>query len=75
MTTDTKTPETPETPDIAAAPSPADSKGPGLLHWIVAAGGLATTASTFLAWTYTTEFPGDLTVNGYPGGLQVLTLV
>ncbi|MEU8544476.1 branched-chain amino acid ABC transporter permease [Streptomyces sp. NPDC048717] len=51
-------------------------KAPGLLlHWIVAAGGLATFASTFLAWTYTTEFPGDLTVTGYPGGLQVLTLV
>ncbi|NEE14581.1 branched-chain amino acid ABC transporter permease, partial [Streptomyces sp. SID7499] len=30
---------------------------------------------TFLAWTWTSEFPGDLTVTGYPGGLQVLTLV
>lgn len=30
---------------------------------------------TFLAWTWTAEFPGDLTVTGYPGGLQVLTLV
>ena len=30
---------------------------------------------TFLAWTWTAEFPGDLTVYGYPGGLQVLTLV
>ncbi|MER5766896.1 branched-chain amino acid ABC transporter permease [Streptomyces sp. NPDC001985] len=44
------------------------------LHRIIAAGGLATIASTFLAWTYTSEFPGDLTVYGYPGGLQVLTL-
>ncbi|MEU8527606.1 MULTISPECIES: branched-chain amino acid ABC transporter permease [Streptomyces] len=75
MTTDTKTPETPETPDTAVAPAQTDPQGPGLLHWIVAAGGLATVASTFLAWTYTSEFPGDLTVNGYPGGLQVLTLI
>lgn len=46
-----------------------------LLRWLVAAGGLATFASTFLAWTYTDEFPGDLTVYGYPGGLQVLSLI
>ncbi|MEU3182744.1 branched-chain amino acid ABC transporter permease [Streptomyces sp. NPDC006923] len=39
-----------------------------------AVGALATFASTFLAWTWTSEFPGDLTVTGYPGGLQVLTL-
>ncbi|MGC5346026.1 branched-chain amino acid ABC transporter permease [Streptomyces sp. DT24] len=32
-------------------------------------------AGTFLPWTWTDEFPGDLTVTGYPGGLQVLTLV
>ncbi|MER8000429.1 MULTISPECIES: branched-chain amino acid ABC transporter permease [unclassified Streptomyces] len=37
-------------------------------------GALATLGSTFLAWTWTAEFPGDLTVTGYPGGLQVLTL-
>ncbi|GAA2507760.1 branched-chain amino acid ABC transporter permease [Streptomyces longisporus] len=40
----------------------------------LAVGALATLASTFLSWTYTTDFPGDLTVTGYPGGLQVLTL-
>ncbi|HWU06873.1 MAG TPA: branched-chain amino acid ABC transporter permease [Streptomyces sp.] len=45
------------------------------LRWATALGGTATLASTFLAWTYTDEFPGDLTVYGYPGGLQVLTLV
>ncbi|MGW5273477.1 branched-chain amino acid ABC transporter permease [Streptomyces sp. NPDC004044] len=38
-------------------------------------GAIATLASTFLAWTWTDEFPGDLTVTGYPGGLQVITLV
>ncbi|MFB7230976.1 branched-chain amino acid ABC transporter permease [Streptomyces fimicarius] len=42
---------------------------------ITAAGAALTLASTFLAWTWTAEFPGDLTVTGYPGGLQVLTLV
>ncbi|WP_433888782.1 branched-chain amino acid ABC transporter permease [Streptomyces sp. CA-111067] len=38
-------------------------------------GAVATIAATFMSWTYTTEFPGDLTVSGYPGGLQVLTLI
>ncbi|MFE6133362.1 branched-chain amino acid ABC transporter permease [Streptomyces sp. NPDC056437] len=45
------------------------------LRWLAAVGGVATIASTFMSWTYTSEFPGDLTVYGYPGGLQVLTLV
>ncbi|SEN67755.1 branched-chain amino acid ABC transporter permease [Actinacidiphila rubida] len=39
------------------------------------AGAVITTASTFMSWTYTTDFPGDLTVSGYPGGLQVMTLI
>ncbi|MFJ1734563.1 branched-chain amino acid ABC transporter permease [Streptomyces sp. NPDC088254] len=38
-------------------------------------GGVLTVASTFLAWTWTSAFPGDLTVYGYPGGLQVLVLI
>ncbi|MFF8912470.1 branched-chain amino acid ABC transporter permease [Streptomyces sp. NPDC015032] len=38
-------------------------------------GATAALAGTFLAWTWTSEFPGDLTVTGYPGGLQVLTLI
>ncbi|MEV6160556.1 branched-chain amino acid ABC transporter permease [Streptomyces sp. NPDC052052] len=38
-------------------------------------GAALTIASTFLPWTWTSEFPGDLTVAGYPGGLQVLTLI
>ncbi|MFE7124726.1 branched-chain amino acid ABC transporter permease [Streptomyces sp. NPDC057617] len=56
-------------------------KTPGLLPLPAAAAGLTaaagavlTFASTFLAWTWTAEFPGDLTVTGYPGGLQLLTL-
>ncbi|MGY0062658.1 branched-chain amino acid ABC transporter permease [Streptomyces sp. LZ34] len=48
---------------------------PTTLRAITAAGGLASVVSTFLAWTWTDEFPGDLTFNGYPGGLQILTLV
>ncbi|SHI27673.1 branched-chain amino acid ABC transporter permease [Streptomyces sp. 3214.6] len=38
-------------------------------------GGILTIISTFLAWTWTAAFPGDLTVYGYPGGLQVLVLI
>ncbi|MEU5342465.1 MULTISPECIES: branched-chain amino acid ABC transporter permease [unclassified Streptomyces] len=40
---------------------------------LVLVGGVATAASAFLAWTWTSAFPGDLTINGYPGGLQWLT--
>ncbi|MFI7016720.1 branched-chain amino acid ABC transporter permease [Streptomyces sp. NPDC050164] len=40
---------------------------------LVLIGGIATAASAFLAWTWTAAFPGDLTVYGYPGGLQWLT--
>ncbi|MDT0569624.1 branched-chain amino acid ABC transporter permease [Streptomyces sp. DSM 3412] len=38
-------------------------------------GGALAVISTFLAWTWTSAFPGDLTVYGYPGGLQVLVLI
>ncbi|MEU1310099.1 branched-chain amino acid ABC transporter permease [Streptomyces cinnamoneus] len=37
-------------------------------------GATLTIASTFLAWTWTARFPGNLTVTGYPGGLQTITL-
>ncbi|WP_351225620.1 branched-chain amino acid ABC transporter permease [Streptomyces sp. NPDC002133] len=67
MTTDTT-----KTTDIAPADTATRAT---MLRWLTAAGGLATLASTFLAWTWTSEFPGNLTVTGYPGGLQVLTLV
>lgn len=42
---------------------------------VTTAGAAIALIGTFLAWTWTSEFPGDLTVTGYPGGLQVLTLV
>ncbi|MBT2415557.1 branched-chain amino acid ABC transporter permease [Streptomyces sp. ISL-12] len=48
---------------------------PHLGRALATGGGLLTVASTFLAWTWTDAFPGDLTVYGYPGGLQVLTLI
>ncbi|MEV6318912.1 branched-chain amino acid ABC transporter permease [Streptomyces sp. NPDC051776] len=68
MSTDTTTKTTtPTTVD--------DSPRTRALRVLTAAGGLATMASTFLAWAYSPDFPGDLTVYGYPGGLQVLTLV
>ncbi|MCX5201898.1 branched-chain amino acid ABC transporter permease [Streptomyces sp. NBC_00237] len=38
------------------------------------AGSALALVGTFLAWTWSQEFPGNLTVTGYPGGLQTLTL-
>ncbi|NEA59017.1 branched-chain amino acid ABC transporter permease [Streptomyces sp. SID13666] len=46
----------------------------GAARAVTLAGAVISAVSTFLSWTYTTAFPGDLTVTGYPGGLQVLTL-
>ncbi|MFI7387555.1 branched-chain amino acid ABC transporter permease [Streptomyces sp. NPDC049813] len=47
----------------------------GAARLLIAAGALATIASTFMSWTWTDEFPGDLTVYGYPAGLQIVALV
>ncbi|MEU2746303.1 branched-chain amino acid ABC transporter permease [Streptomyces collinus] len=73
MTETTKTP----TPDAVPTPTPALR---GLIplptaaaRGLLLAGGIATAASAYLAWTWTAEFPGDLTYYGYPGGLQWLT--
>ncbi len=41
---------------------------------LVTGGAVLTAAAAFLSWTWTADFPGDLTVSGYPGGLQWLTL-
>ncbi|WTJ76844.1 branched-chain amino acid ABC transporter permease [Kitasatospora sp. NBC_01539] len=46
----------------------------GAARIATAVGAAGTVASAFLAWTWTSEFPGDLTVTGYPGGLQWFTL-
>ncbi|MFF1460969.1 branched-chain amino acid ABC transporter permease [Streptomyces sp. NPDC058330] len=56
------------TPALLPLPAPA-------ARTATTAGAALALAGTFLAWTYTDTFPGDLTVTGYPGGLQVLTLV
>ncbi|MEU0253177.1 branched-chain amino acid ABC transporter permease [Streptomyces sp. NPDC006184] len=77
MTTQTTAPDTPGTSGTAAAPAPS-----GLLplpekagRALALGGSVLTVVSTFLAWTWTSDFPGDLTVYGYPGGLQVLVLI
>jgi branched-chain amino acid transport system permease protein len=56
---------------LAAQPrvSPALAKG------LITLGAVVSLVSTFLAWTWTTAFPGNLSVSGYPGGNQVITLV
>jgi branched-chain amino acid transport system permease protein len=47
---------------------------PSLAKALIAVGAAASLASAFLAWTWTPDFPGDLSVNGYPGGNQWITL-
>ncbi|WP_432084038.1 branched-chain amino acid ABC transporter permease [Streptomyces sp. WAC 04229] len=73
MTTQTTAPKT-------SGVAGGDSAGligipPHLGRALATGGGLLTVVSTFLAWTWTAAFPGDLTVYGYPGGLQVLVLI
>ncbi|MBQ0830434.1 branched-chain amino acid ABC transporter permease [Streptomyces tagetis] len=74
MTTQT-TP--PKSPDIPAAGAPAGLIGipERIARALATGGGVLAVVSTFLAWTWTDEFPGDLTFYGYPGGLQVLVLI
>ncbi|WP_370666512.1 branched-chain amino acid ABC transporter permease [Streptomyces sp. IBSBF 2507] len=74
MTTQTTAPKN------TGAPAPDDASGligipASLGRALATGGGVLTVVSTFLAWTWTAEFPGDLTVYGYPGGLQVLVLI
>ncbi|WP_137990025.1 branched-chain amino acid ABC transporter permease [Streptomyces vilmorinianum] len=45
------------------------------LLYTAVGGSLATILSAFLAWTWTTAFPGNLTIYGYPAPLQILTLI
>ncbi|MFR9757282.1 branched-chain amino acid ABC transporter permease [Streptomyces sp. TR06-5] len=73
MTTTTP-PQAPRKADTGGATTGTVPMPAGTARIITAAGSVATLASTFLAWTWTRSFPGDLTVYGYPGGLQVLTL-
>ncbi|MFI6346856.1 branched-chain amino acid ABC transporter permease [Streptomyces sp. NPDC050560] len=66
-----------ETPEGPAAP-----KATGLIRLpegvaraLATGGGALTVVSAFMSWTWTAAFPGDLTVYGYPGGLQWLVLI
>ncbi|MFJ8789620.1 branched-chain amino acid ABC transporter permease [Streptomyces sp. NPDC102462] len=74
MTTQTTAPETPSAP-VADRTRGALGLPAPVARAIATGGGALTVVSTFLAWTWTSEFPGDLTVYGYPGGLQVLVLI
>jgi branched-chain amino acid transport system permease protein len=74
MTTQTTTPKTPDTP-IPNSTTGLVGIPPGIGRALATGGSLLTVASAFLAWTWTDAFPGDLTVYGYPGGLQVLVLI
>ncbi|MFE9672723.1 branched-chain amino acid ABC transporter permease [Streptomyces sp. NPDC006259] len=73
MTTQTTTPEALG----GTAPTRAGLIGipENIARALATGGALLTIVSTFLAWTWTSAFPGDLTVYGYPGGLQVLVLI
>lgn len=75
MTTQTTASNTPSTTTAAAAPKGLIGIPENIGRALATAGGALSVASTFLAWTWTPAFPGDLTVYGYPGGLQVLVLV
>ncbi|AJF69640.1 branched-chain amino acid ABC transporter permease [Streptomyces vietnamensis] len=76
MTTISENPTAP-----AAEPAPAEATGligfvpVRVARALTLGGGVLTVASCFLAWTWTRTFPGDLTVYGYPGGLQLQVLV
>ncbi|GGK57909.1 branched-chain amino acid ABC transporter permease [Streptomyces flaveus] len=74
MTTQTTAPQTPSTP-AKGKPSGLIGIPENLGRTLATGGGILTVVSTFLAWTWTDAFPGDLTVYGYPGGLQVLVLI
>ncbi len=65
MTTNT----TPQTAVAKQGPAPA------ALLYAVIGGSLLTVVSAFLAWTWTADFPGDLTYYGSPAPIQFLSLV
>jgi len=74
MTTQTTAPETPDTPAVAPQ-SGLIGIPPNIARVLTTAGAVLTVISTFMSWTWTSDFPGDLTVYGYPGGLQILVLI
>ncbi|MEV7728375.1 branched-chain amino acid ABC transporter permease [Streptomyces sp. NPDC087917] len=54
--------------------TPRPGPTPTALLYAVIAGSLLTIVSVFLAWTWTAEFPGDLTYYGSPADIQYVTL-
>ncbi|MFD4610196.1 MULTISPECIES: branched-chain amino acid ABC transporter permease [unclassified Streptomyces] len=75
MTTQTTAPETPSAPTAGSEPTGLIRIPEQIGRALATGGAVLTFISTFLAWTWTSEFSGDLTVYGYPGGLQVLVLI
>jgi branched-chain amino acid transport system permease protein len=65
--------EPPEAP-LAVRADGGRTVSPALAKALVAIGAVASLFSTFLAWTWTPAFPGNLTLNGNPGGNQLITL-
>ncbi|OIJ69074.1 branched-chain amino acid ABC transporter permease [Streptomyces mangrovisoli] len=74
MTTQTTAPDAADVP-AAAAPKGLIGLSEPVARTLATAGGVVSILSTFMSWTWTSEFPGDLTVYGYPGGLQILVLI
>ncbi|MEU4727834.1 branched-chain amino acid ABC transporter permease [Streptomyces sp. NPDC023588] len=60
---------TPQTDTAKQGPAPTT------LLYTVIGGSLLTVVSVFLAWTWTAEFPGDLTYYGSPAPIQSLSLI
>ncbi|MBO8188053.1 branched-chain amino acid ABC transporter permease [Streptomyces spirodelae] len=59
-------------PLLPLGSDPLTSRGLGRI--LTAAGAVVAFASTMLPWTWTSAFPGDLTIAMYPAGLQLITL-
>jgi branched-chain amino acid transport system permease protein len=74
MTTQTTTAKIPGTP-AESAPRGLVGLPENIGRALATGGGVLAVVSTFLAWTWTEAFPGNLAVYGYPGGLQVLVLI
>ncbi|MEU6313463.1 branched-chain amino acid ABC transporter permease [Streptomyces sp. NPDC047014] len=70
MTTNATAPT--DLPQTEAA-EPAATTPTALLYAVIG-GSLLTVISAFLAWTWTADFPGDLTFYGSPADLQYVTL-
>ncbi|MFH9721536.1 branched-chain amino acid ABC transporter permease [Streptomyces sp. NPDC017254] len=75
MTTISENSTAPVAPEPAVATGLIGFVPVGIARALTLGGGVLTVASTFLAWTWTPRFPGDLTFYGSPGGLQLQVLV